>query len=306
MAMRVLYVNPLALGGNPAIDAIAYGLQHTLRAAEIELRVLFADFTAPDYRRQYEDAIAAGIADRVDAIVIYVITPSALQEPAAKARAAGIPVFTFVRPYYPVNASVIYPNFNQGVLMAEHLVPLLAAGSGVAIIGGPHSVDDTEEVAGLVFALNESHCQLLNDPTHPRYCNLADVATGAREPMLRLLGEFPRIHGLIPYNDETMHGALACLEEVGRAKEMKIVCRNGSPVAVEAVRQGKIIGTWDLDASGIGTTLGEVIVRHLTNREQYEEFLVMSPVGRMITLANLHTWRPWSERVQWLPLTVGL
>ena len=64
MAQRVLYVNPLALGGNPAIDAIAYGLQHTLHAAEIELRVLFADFTAPDYRRQYEDAIAAGIAAR--------------------------------------------------------------------------------------------------------------------------------------------------------------------------------------------------------------------------------------------------
>jgi ABC-type sugar transport system substrate-binding protein len=306
MAMRVLYVNPLALGGNPAIDAIAYGLQHTLCAAEIELRVLFADFTAPDYHRQYEGAIEAGIANRVDAIVIYVITPSAFQESVAKARAAGIPVFTFVRPYYPVNASVIYPNFNQGVLMTEHLVSLLAAGSGVAVIGGPQSVDDTEEVAGVMFALNDSHCQLLNDPTQPQYCTLADVATGAREPMSRLLGEFPRIHGLIPYNDETMHGALTCLEEVGRAQEMKIVCRNGSPVAVEAVRQGKIIGTWDLDASGIGTTLGEVIVRHLTNKEQYEEFLVMSPVGRMITLANLHTWRPWSERVQWLPLTIGL
>ena len=109
---------------------------------------------------------------------------------------------------------------------------------------------------------------------------------GAREPMSRLLAEFPRIDGLIPYNDETMHGALACLEENGRAQEAKIVCRNGSPGAVEAVRQGKIAGTWDLDASGIGTTLGEVIVRHLTNREQYEGCLVMSPVGRMITLAN--------------------
>ena len=268
--------------------------------------MLFADFTAPDYRRQYEDAIAAGITARVDAIVIYVITPSAFREPVAKARAAGIPVFTFVRPHYPVNASVIYPNFNQGVFMAEHLVSLLAPNSGVAVIGGPHSVDDAEEVAGLVFALQQSHCKLLNDPTQPQYCNLADIAAGAREPMSRLLAEFPRIDGLIPYNDETMHGALACVEEAGRAKEMKIVCRNGSPVAVEAVRQGKIAGTWDLDASGIGTTLGEVIVRHLTKREQYEEFLVMSPVGRMITQDNLHTWRPWSERVQWLPLTIGL
>ena len=98
MALRVLYVSPLALDGNPAIDAIAYGLQHILHAAGIELCVLCTDFTAPDYRRQYEDAIAAGIAARVDAIVIYVITPSAFGEPVAKARAAGIPVFTFVRP----------------------------------------------------------------------------------------------------------------------------------------------------------------------------------------------------------------
>jgi ABC-type sugar transport system substrate-binding protein len=306
MAQRVLYVSPLALDGNPAIDAIAYGLQHALHAATIELRVLIADFTAADYRRQYEDAIVAGIAAGVDAIVIYVIAPSAFREPVARARAAGIPVFTFVRPHYPVNGSVIYPNFNQGVFMAEHLASLLPEGSGVAVIGGPHSVDDAEEVAGVIFALRSSHCTLLNDPTQSRYCNLTDVAAGAREPMSRLLAEFPRIDGLIPYNDETMHGALACLEETGRAHEAKIVCRNGSPGAVEAVRQGRIDGTWDLDASGIGTTLGEVVRRHLTNQERCEEFLLMSPVGRMVTRANIDTWRPWSERVRWMPLTLGL
>jgi ABC-type sugar transport system substrate-binding protein len=190
--------------------------------------------------------------------------------------------------------------------MAEHLASLLPKGSGVAVIGGPHSVDDAEEIAGVVFALQRSHCTLLNDPVQSRYCNLTDAAAGGREPMSRLLAEFPRIDGLIPYNDETMHGALACLEEEGRAAEARIVCRNGSPGAVDAVRRGKIVGTWDLDASGIGTTLGEVVVRQLTDQERYEEFLAMSPVGRMVTLANVHTWRPWSERVLWRPLTVGL
>ena len=124
--------------------------------------------------------------------------------------------------------------------------------------------------------------------------------------MSRVLAEFPHIDGLIPYNDETMHGALACLEEKRRAHEVKIVCRNGSPGAVDAVRGGRIAGTWDLDASGIGTTLGEVIVRQLTNQQRFEEYLVMSPVGRMVTLANVDTWRPWSERVRWNPLSVGL
>jgi ABC-type sugar transport system substrate-binding protein len=306
MTMRVLYVNPLALDANPAIDAIAYGLQHTLHAAALELRVLFADFTAPQYRRQYEAAITAGIAAKVDAIAIYVIDPSAFAGPVAQARAAGIPVFAFVQPHYAVNASVVYPNFNHGVFMAEHLASLLPPGSGVAVIGGPQSVDDAEEVAGLVFALKRSHCKLLNNPEDPRYCNLLDVAAGAREPTLHLLAEFSRIDGLIPYNDETMLGALACLDQAGRTKEMTIVCRNGSPAAVEAVRHGKIAGTWDLDASGIGTTLAELIVRHLRGGEKLEGFMAMSPVGRMITQANLNSWKPWSERIQWMPLKIGL
>lgn len=306
MNKRILYVAPLSLGGNPAIDAIAYGLQHVLHAADIELRVIFADFREREARRRYQVAIESGIAARVDAIVIYVLDPSAFAEPVAKARAASIPVFSFVRPRYPVNAAVIYPNFNQGVGMAEYLTSLLPKGSGVGIIGGPNTVDDAEEVTGLIFALKRSQCRLLNDPENLRYCNVTDVAAGAREPMLRLLAEFARIDGLVPYNDETMLGALQCLEEVGRAQEMKIVSRNGSPEAVQAVREGRIAGTWDLDASGIGTTLGEAIVRHFTGGEQLEDFVAMSPVGKMITLANIDRWRPWTERVTWTPLAVGL
>lgn len=306
MSKRVLYVNPIQLDANPAIDAIAYGLQHVLRGAGIELRVLFADFREPGYRHRYQAAIEEGIAARVAGMVIYVINPSLFGDAVATARAAGIPVFTFVRPQYPVNASVAYPNFNHGVFMAEYLASLLPADSGVCVIGGPNSVDDSEEVAGLVFALKRSHCRLLNDPEDPRYCNVTDVAAGAREPTLRILEEFPHIDGLVPYNDETMLGALECVEAAGRAKEMKIICRNGSPHAVEMVRASRIAGTWDLDASGIGTTLGELVVRHLVAGEILEEFVTMSPVGRMITPANIDSWRPWSERVEWTPLSIGL
>ena len=243
---------------------------------------------------------------QVDAIIVYIIDLTAFEEPVTTARAAGIPVFTFVRPRYAVNASVVYPNFNHGVGMAEYLTSILADGSKVAIIGGPDSVDDSEELAGLVFTLKRSHCQLLNDPGEQRYCNHKDIAAGAREPTLRILEEFPCIDGLIPYNDETMLGALACVEAAGRAKEMKIISRNGSPAAVEAVRAGRIVGTSDLDASGIGTTLGEVIVRHLVDKEVFEGFQTVGPVGRIITQDNIDVWRPWSERVSWTPLSIGL
>ena len=45
--MRVLYVNPMEGEVNPAIDAIAYGLQHSLDKAGIDVRMLVADFRDP-------------------------------------------------------------------------------------------------------------------------------------------------------------------------------------------------------------------------------------------------------------------
>jgi len=240
--------------------------------------------------------------------VIYALNPTLFGEAVAKARSAGIPVFSFVRPRYAVNAAVVYPNFNHGVFMAEYLASVLPADSGVGVIGGPDTVDDAEEVAGLVYALKRSHCRLLNDPEDTQYCNVQDVSEGAREPTLRLLEEVSesQLQGLIPYNDETMLGCLSVLEETGRLGGLNIVSRNGSPQAVEMVRTGKTLGTWDLDASGIGTTLGDLVVRHLVGGEVLEDYLSMSPVGRMITLDNIESWKPWSERVDCTPLSVGL
>lgn len=308
MTKRVLYVNPIHLDANPAIDALAYGLQSVLHAADIRMPVLFADFREPDMRKKYEAAIEEGIRAQVEGIVIYALNPTLFGEAVAKARSAGIPVFSFVRPRYAVNAAVVYPNFNHGVFMAEYLASVLPADSGVGVIGGPDTVDDAEEVAGLVYALKRSQCRLLNDPEDKGYCNVQDVSEGARAPTLRLLENVPQsqLQGLIPYNDETMLGCLSTLEETGRLGDLKIVSRNGSPQAVEMVRTGKTLGTWDLDASGIGTTLGGLVVRHLVGGEVLEEYLSMSPVGRMITQDNIESWKPWSERVDCTPLSVGL
>jgi len=306
LSQRVLYVNPLELDGNPAIDAIAYGLQHALRAADINLAVFFADFRKPAFGRRYREAIKRGVEAHVDGIVIYTLNPEAFAEPVAAARAAGIPVFSFVRPAFPIDGAVVYPNFNHGTLMAEFLVQRLPQGAGVAVIGGPDTADDSEEVAGLAFALRRSHCRLVNDPERPEYCNVEDVSAGARAPTERILSEFPDLAGLVPYNDATMLGALPVLEQAGRLRALTIVSRNGSPEAVEVVRAGRSAGTWDLDASGIGVTLGELVARRVAGGERFEGELVMSPVGRMITRENFASWRPWSERVGWEPLREGL
>jgi len=304
--MQVLYINPMAYGANPGVDAIAHGLDHRLGQADIELRVIVADFARPDWPRLQAEAIGAGIAAKVDGIVVYVLDPLQPAAAVAAARAAGIPVFTFERPRFAVEGSLVYPNFNQGVYMAEELANMLRPGADVAVMGGPKIVDDEELLAGIVHGVRHSGLHLVNDPTRDEYRNESDLRPGGRETALRILSEFPHLDGFIPFNDETMLGTLDAIEEVGRMGEMKVVSRNGTPKAVEALMAGRTHGTWDIDCPAIGAALGDLVIRGLVGREAMDRTLAMGPIGQLITIATVQRWSPWSHRIPSKSLRTGL
>ncbi len=304
--MRVLYVNPMDYETNPGVDAIAHGLNHRLGHDGIEMRVIFAHFAHPQGQKLQLQAIEAAIAARVDGIILYVLDPDQPADEVASARTAGIPVFTFERPRFPVEGSLVYPNFNQGVYMAEELANTLPAGAGVAVTGGPKIVDDEELLAGIVHGVKRSGLNLLNDPFQDEYRNETDLRPGGKDAALRILSEFPHIDGFIPYNDETMLGTLDALDETGRGDGMKLVSRNGTPRAIAALQAGRTIGTWDIDCPAIGAALGDLVAGKLVRHEDMENVLAVGPIGRLITKHNLPTWTPWSTRIPFTPLHVGL
>jgi ABC-type sugar transport system substrate-binding protein len=302
---RVLYLNPMDYGTNPGVDAIAHGLQHRLKTAGLELRVVFNDFARADWRERAAAAIDAAVAARFRAIVIYVLDPMEPAAAVARARKAGIRVLSFERPRFPVDGSVVYPNFNQGTYMAEHLAGLLPVGAAVAVVGGPKIIDDDELVAGIVNGVDRSGLNRVNDPTEDKYRNETDLRPGGKETALRLLAEFAHLDGMVPFNDETMLGTLDALAEAGRGG-IKVVSRNGTPKAVQAVREGLSTGTWDIDAPGIGAAVGAMVVRHLESKDSIEGELALGPIGQMIDLSNVDRWKQWSERIPFEPLAEGL
>lgn len=303
--MRVLYVNPMQVGSNAGVDVLGQNLAHTLRQNDVELRMITADFRHDDRLETLSAAVCAGIEATVDAIVVWVLDPAEPAREVAAAREAGIPVISLERPRYPVDASVVYPNFNHGVYMAEYLATIVEPRARVAVVGGPEVVDDIELMLGLVHGLGISGLQLVNDPEDPRYKNITDVAAGGREKTLNILGDFDHLDALIPYNDETMLGSLQALRETGRLGEMKMVSRNGTPNAVRAIRDGLHHGTWDLDIPGIGVTVGELVVQRL-HGEDLDGLCVASPIGRMITPERAETWVPWEERIDYVTIPEGL
>jgi ABC-type sugar transport system substrate-binding protein len=293
-------------GENPTVDAIARGLHNRLEAGGIELRVIFADFRAPEWPRSANDAFRAGVSAAVDAVVAWLVTPEEPADGVAEARSEGIPVITLERPRFPVDASIVWPNFNHGVYMAQHLATLLHPGARVAIIGGPEVIDDTELVTGLVHGVTGAGLQLVNDPWSPRYRNATDVAAGGKETALSVLSDFPRVDGLIPFNDETMLGTVEALRELGRLGEPKMVSRNGSPGAVQAVLDGVTHGTWDIEPVEIGGMLADLVIGHLVHGRNLGGLCQASPIGRMITPELASNWVPWNEPGTSSPLREGL
>jgi ABC-type sugar transport system substrate-binding protein len=295
--MRALYVSPMPYGANAAVDAICHGLESTLAAAGAEMRVAYADFADPGWRELAARAVRAGADAGYDAIVVWVIDPVVPADAVAYARAQGVRVVSFERPRYPVEASVVYPNFNQGVYMMEYLAGLLPPGGRVAVVGGPDVIDDIELLAGIRHGLNATGLVTVNDPEDPRYKNTTDVASGGQEKTANLLADFPSLDGLVPFNDETMLGAVQALRDAGRLGEVKMVSRNGTPSAVQLVRDGIHHGTWDIDPPGIGSAVADLVLRSAA--EDLDGLCVSSPVGRMITPARAAAWVPWPDRIEY-------
>jgi ABC-type sugar transport system substrate-binding protein len=300
--MRALYVSPMPYGANAAVDAICHGLESHLADNDIELRVAYADFADPRWREEAGRAVRAGADAGFDAIVIWVIDPETPADAVSYARAAGIPVVSLERPRFAVDASVVYPNFNHGVYMAEYLATLLPPGGRVAVVGGPDVVDDIELLLGIVHGLKASGLTRVNDPEDPRYKNTTDVASGGKEKTANLLADFDSLDGLVPFNDETMLGAVEALREAGRLGEVKMVSRNGTPAAVQLIRDGIHHGSWDIDPVGIGQAIAGLAIRAAAGPEQLDGLCIASPVGRMITAERAAAWIPWQQRIPYHPL----
>ena len=303
--MRALYLSPMPYGANAAVDAICHGLESQLAARGIEMRVAYADFADESWRIQASDAVRAAADAGYEAIIIWVVDPDTPADSVRYARSRGVRVVSMERPRFEVDGSVVYPNFNHGVYMAEHLATLVPPGGRVAVVGGPDVVDDIELMMGLLHGIGTSGLTRVNDPEDPRYKNTTDVASGGREKTANLLADFDALDALIPFNDETMLGAVEALREAGRLGEVKMVSRNGTPAAVELVKAGVHHGTWDIDPPGIGQSAADLVARLLIDHENLDGLCVASPIGRMITPERAATWVPWPERIPYNPLQPG-
>lgn len=306
MSRTVVYIMPLPPGAHPGMDTVAHGIAAGIAGADAELRILPSDLRDPHYSIEQNQAVVAATEAGVDGICIFTLDENEPEPAVWRAIGKNVPVVALHKPKFETTATVAVPNFYHGVYLSQYLRRSIDDGSKVAIVGGPPILDDDELVEGLLAGGKRCGFDFLNDPHDPTYRNQADVKGAGVEVANRMLDEFPEMEALIVFNDETLMDFLPVLEERGLLGTLPVVSRNGSPAAVEAVKRGDTLATYDYGLTEMGLTAGKIFTDIFLNDADYEDALFCPTYGRVIDEEAADSYVPWDQRAPAVELITGL
>lgn len=225
---------------NPYWDAESETAQKALEALGYETAIFAHD---NDPQKQSE-LIDAAISQNAVAIVL---DPAGADESIGvvqKAVDGGIPVFLInaeINEEGIATSQIVANNAQGAALGAEYFVDAMgAAGEYVELFGNP--TDNNAPVRSTAY--NEVISQ------YPDMVLLqTETANWNRDEgyakMDSLLQAHPGLKGVLSGNDEMALGAIAAIEAAGLVpgKDILVMGFDGSPDAVEAIEQGKLLGT---------------------------------------------------------------
>lgn len=306
MSRTIAYIMPLPPGAHPGMDTVAHGLAAGIAGADAELRILPSDLRDPNYSIEQNQAVVAATEAGVDGICLFTLDENEPEPAVWRAIGKNVPVVALHKPKFETTATVAVPNFYHGVYLSQYLRRSIDEGSKVAIVGGPPILDDDELVEGLLEGGKRCGFNFLNDPHNPIYRNQADVKGAGVEVANRMLDEFPEMEALIVFNDETLMDFLPVLEERGLLGTLPIVSRNGSPAAVEAVKRGDTLATYDYGLTELGLTAGKIFSNIFLEDAEYRDAIFCPTYGRVIDEDAVDSYIPWEERAPAVELITGL
>jgi erythritol transport system substrate-binding protein len=183
--------------------------------------------------------IDTAITNKSVAIILDPANASGSVGAVKKADAAGIPVIL-------VNAEI-----NETGLAKAQLVSNNAQGAALGAQQWVKAVGDTGNYAELFGSPSDNNAQTRSNgfaTVISQYPGLVKAAsqvgnwdrTQGHDKMQSILQANPDIIGVISGNDEMALGAIAALKEAGKLDQIKVGGFDGSPDAVEAVKNGEL------------------------------------------------------------------
>jgi ribose transport system substrate-binding protein len=296
---KILYVD--AAPGNALLDGLAEGLAIDLNKQGAKVARVFQlnaqnqiDLAAANQR------INEGIAQKVDAIVIFPLDANAVRPGVAAAKKAGIPVFVFQDlGGLDVAGKVRFPDQARGKATGEALAKLAGDSGKATVLSGLPTDNIENAVKGAVAGLKAGGMTLVGDPNNQR--NLKDDAPEAQKIAQGIFANHPDLKALVVYNSGSATGAIAAAKQAGLANKVLIATMAGEDTNIAQVKDGQLALSYDLDGLKYGDVMASLVTQYLKG-DKAAPAVADAPLGAIYTKDNVSTFVPWTARVSYIQI----
>lgn len=268
---------------NPAYGGAVFGARAVAAGFGYEVR-----HTAPqkaDDIPEQAGLIREALAGKAAAIVLLPAHDTKLAQALAEVKRAGVPLVTLVGEAEG-SGRICHVGSNDVVFSREVAAKCLAKlpdGAEVAIMDGhPDSINTPPRRRGFEDALGD----------FPKL-RLVAAASGyfqqapAREEALRMLAKHPKLAAVLVANDLMAMGILQAMQETGR--KLLLVSINGTPEAVTAVGEGRLLATASFNTLRFGCLGAEAAARYLRGEQ------VPHRITLPADIIDAGNWKDWDK-----------
>lgn len=302
--ITVGYISPIA--AQPGQQFISAGMEKAITSLGWKWRLLDANLSADRQVSHVDTLLTLGVR----AIASWSLDPNAVAGAYARANAQNVPVIGVNSTGEGVTNTVWWevntcepdgPYEQQAAWINER-----APGAKVIVMGGPPVPSITSNVACFTAAAKAAGLDVIDQIDNTRD-SAANASTLASDELLR----FPDVQAVWAYNDQSALGFSAAINASGGKvygangpEGVMVFGVNADPDAIEAVRDGRLTGTWDPDSFATGIAVAKAIQAAIETPDAPQVQLTVK--STLFTADNIGTWVPDLERpydLENIPLT---
>ena len=213
------------------------------------------------------------IAQKVDAIVLFVVDREAGKSMIEEINKAGIPIIAVNRKLPDESKGVAYvgsDDINAGEIQAEQMAKLLNGKGNIAVLDGTYGHEPQ-------IRRGQGYENILK-----KYPDMKIVVKNTgdwyRDKAMKLVENWIqskiKIDGILANNDEMALGAIKALEDAGLLGKVVVSGIDATPEALEYVKAGKENYTVFQDAKGQGRKSIEVAAKVVNGEKVDKEYII--------------------------------
>ena len=252
---------------NPFFVDLDEGLRSVIEARGDQLITLDAQFNSLKQKNDVSDLVLQGVS----MIFINPVNWTGVKGSLLQAQDKGIGCIVVDAPVMDqglVLSMIVSDNMEAGRMAARALVEARRPAK-IGVFELSLNKACTDRIAGFLQVLAEyPDMQIVNSQ------EVKGTTESGRTVMLDMIGRHPEINALFAINDPSALGAISALESVNKLADMKVVSMDGSPEAIQAILEGKLLSTSAQYPREIGIEAANVAYAHLEGRPYRQEIKV--------------------------------